>query len=149
MACLRGVLVRHELLDLTRPKYNDRFEALQQVLVLDGRVDITQVFVGDVEVLHTLGNVAGLSDDSHEVVKVENEFFLHILRPISLTEELGAGIVHHSEELVQRITGANTPDYDVLDVLHCNALIELALDKVGHLIVLDHNFGIYFQQKLN
>ena len=143
MACLRGVLVRHELLDLTRPKYNDRFEALQQILVLDGRVDITQVFVGDVEILHTLGNVAGLSDDSHEVVKVEDEFFLYTFGPVCLTKELGAGIVHHSEQLVQRIAVAHTLDHNFVDVLHCYALIELAFDEVGHLVVLDRNFWLY------
>ena len=146
MTRLRGVLVRHKLLNLTRPKDNDRFEALQQVLVLDGRVNITQVFVGDVEVLHTLGNVAGLSDDSHEVVKVEDEFFLYILGPVSLAKELGAGIVHHSEQLVQRISIAHTLDHDFIDVLHCNALIELALNEIGHLVVLDRNFGLYFNK---
>ena len=65
---LRGVLVRNQLLDLTRPVDHNRFKTLEQVLVLDRRVDITEIFVRDVQVLHTLGYIAGLSDDSHEVV---------------------------------------------------------------------------------
>lgn len=94
---LRGVLVRHQLFDLASPKDDDRLETLQQILVLDGSVDITQVLIGDVQILHSLGHVTGLSNHSHEVVQVRDELLLDVFWPLVLTEELGAGLIHHAE----------------------------------------------------
>ena len=142
MARLRGVLVGDKLLDLTCPEDDDRLKALEQVLVLDSCVDIVQVFIRDVQVLHTLGNIARLSDDSHEVVKVEDELLLHILGPVSLAKELGAGFVHHGEQLVERITITDATNDDIIDVVHRDLLIELALDEVCHLVILDQYFGL-------
>ena len=86
MACLRAVLVRDQLLDLARPVDDDRLETLEQVLVFLGCVDVAEVLIRDVQVLHALGNVAGLSDHGHEVVQVRDELFLYVFGPVVLSE---------------------------------------------------------------
>ena len=141
VAGLGGVLVGDELLNLTRPVDDDRLQALQQVLVLDGGVDVAQVLVGNVQVLHALGNVAGLCDHSHKAVQVGDELLLDVVRPLVLSEELGAGLVHHAEQLIKRISVANATDDELLDVASRDPLIRLPLDEVGDLVVLNFHLG--------
>ena len=100
MALVRGVLVRDQLLNLTSPENHDRFETLEKILVLDSSVDVAEVLIGDVEVLHALSLVAGFSNDSHEGVQVGHELLLDVIRPLILAKELRAGLSHHLQELV-------------------------------------------------
>ena len=143
MAGLGGVLVRDELLDLTRPVDDDRLQALQQVLVLDGGVDVAQVLVWNVQVLHALGDVAGLRDHSHEAVQVGDELLLDVVGPLVLSKELGAGFVHHAEQLIKRITVADATDDELLDVASSDPLVGLSLNEVGDLVVLYFHLGLY------
>lgn len=93
-----GVLVRDKILDLSCPADDNLLKSLHEVLVLGSGVKVRQILIGDVEVGHTLGSIADLGDDCHEVVKVGDKLFLHVLWPLIFTEQLGCGVVHQSKE---------------------------------------------------
>jgi hypothetical protein len=93
-----GVLVCNKILDLSCPADDDLLESLHQVLVLGCGVKVREILIGDVEVGHTLGSIADLGDDSHEVVEVGDKLFLHILWPLVFTEQFGCGVIHQTKE---------------------------------------------------
>ena len=93
-----GVLVRDKILDLSCPTDDNLLESLHEILVLGSGVKVREILVGDVEVGHTLGSIADLSDDSHEVVEVGDKLFLHVLWPLVLTEQFWRGVIHQTKE---------------------------------------------------
>ena len=149
MARLRGVLVGYQLLDLACPVDHDCLETRHQVSVQGGSLDIAEILIGDIEVLHALCNITGFSDDSHEVVEVGGELFLDVRGPLVLAEQLGAGVVHHCQQLVKGIAIAEAKDDACFDVLHRDLLRGVALDEVSDLVVLYRNLGRYKLLKVN
>lgn len=141
MARLRGVLIGHQLLDLPRPVDNDGLEALHQFFVFFGGVHIAEILIGNVEILHALCDITGLSDEGHEVVQIARELFFDVVRPVALAEQLGAGVIHHGQKLVKRVAVTETSHDILVNVIHRDLLCGVALDEESDLVVLNCGFG--------
>ena len=90
-----GLLIAHNLLDLTGPVNYGGLKALDQILVSHCRVDVSDVFVRNVELGLALHDGGLLGQGCHEFVKVCLKLFLDTIRPLLLGVELRHEVSAH------------------------------------------------------
>lgn len=80
-------------------------------------------------------------------MQVGDKLFLDIVGPISFSQKLGTGLVHHAEQLIKRIAVANAANDTLIDVVAGDFLVRVALDIEGDLVVLNFDLGVCYRAK--